>query len=299
MAITSTLSKYLNKAYAMDGTWEETKHHRADNGQFTSGTGRGKSKGDDNGDKDGDESGERKEMSEEQATKIVRKAFEEAKCELKALKLVNHALNADVKEADEGMLNAINKYLTERGLKARIADKTTFKIAEDGYDDMQVVDDPMLEVLIDLCEIDMLAKDLHYRAKGRSFYGIHQLADLVKEIGDNADDLNEVYYMGEKGEEPPERSFVAAKAAELVGMVGGEEELLKALAEACANAASAVENTKKGGVASGTAAVLDEVSKKALQAKGLLARTMKSIENGRTIDAVVSKGVAIKPESAA
>lgn len=298
MAGISVLQRYLRPA--QDADWEEGKHHRADNGRFTSGSGNGKqtSKVDGKGKSKADvpSGGKRREMSEERASKFVREAFKSADRKLNGLKLSGHTLEADTDKADDAACSAINEFLTKHGLRAKVVGESRFSIAEDGFDDIQVVDDPMLEVLVDLCRVGMLAKDLHYRADGKEFYAVHQLADLVGDVAHIADDLNEVYYMGERGEEPPETAFVAAKAAELVGKADGEDALVKALAAACADTANAVEAAKAEAVSAATSAVLDELAKAALRSKGFLLRMT---EREDAIDRVVAKGVFFKPDAAA
>jgi DNA-binding ferritin-like protein len=289
MLNSTVLSKYLKSA--MDSsTWEESKHSRDDDGKFTSGD-KGKKKEDVPKDKPKD--GKiREEMNQERAEKYVRTAFKEANKPLKKVELVNRSIKADTDVADENTLKTINEVLKKHGLAARIEDNNSYRIAEDGFDDLRVVDDPMLNLLVCLCKFDLVAKDLHYRAKGKPFYGIHQLADFVGEINRKADDINEVYYMGEKVEDPPERAYVAGKAAELVGKSGDEDALIKSLAEICQETASAVEVAKKDGtLPSGVHAILDDISKLALRAKGFMTRTM---ENSAVIGNAVKKGVVIK-----
>lgn len=298
MAGNSAIQKYLKAA--QDADWAESKHHRADNGRFTSDSGRahgksaeeerkGKAKG-------GSDGGRRKEMSEEQASRFVRAAFKSADRKLNGLKLSGHALEADTDKADEEACSAINGFLKKHGLRAKVDGETKFRIAEDGYDDIRVLDDPVLEVLVDVWRIKMLANDLHYRAGGKEFYALHRFASEAMYLVDHADELNEVYYMGEKGGIPPDTAFVVAKAAELVGRAGGEDECIKAAVAACSDAANAAGVAKKGGVSSGTAAVLDEIAKNALRLKGLLGRMTAQKD---AIDAVVAKGVYFKPDGAA
>lgn len=141
--------------------------------------------------------------------------------------------------------------------------------------------DPMFYLLTSLCAVGMLAKDFHYRAKGKAFYALHLLADLVYDATHLFDEINEVYYMGECGSVPPLMASVSAKAAEMAGKcncgcdttVSEEDCILSALIARCKATAGAVEECKSLAPKSGTAAVLDEISKKMLTASGLLART--------------------------
>lgn len=285
-------TEILPGATGLDGKWEEEKHHRADNGRFTSGGGRGKVKGrEEKEEEKKDGTGEKHDKKDRpfdpiKMRYVISDAFRQTGGGLKEIKNVHrhYEVKIDVKwpGAAFGKCHALNKVLGRHHMKARIENPRKWnelRIGMDEYDDAQIVDDPMLEVLVDLCRIELLAKDLHYRAFGKPFYGIHQLADLVGEISKDSDALNEVYYMGEKGENPPKRADVASKAAQIVSGRGTEaalqgDELINSLCAACTETAAAVERAKKPGVSSGTAAVLDGISQKALQAKGLLARTL-------------------------
>ena len=142
--------------------------------------------------------------------------------------------------------------------------------------------DPMFYLLTSLCVVGMLAKDFHYRAKGKAFYALHLLADLVYDATHLFDEINEVYYMGECASVPPLMASVSAKAAEMAAKdrcgngdtpVDEDACIPAALIARCKATAGAVEECKSLAPKSGTAAVLDEISKKMLTASGLLART--------------------------
>ena len=80
------------------------------------------------------------------------------------------------------------------------------------------VNDPYIDffnLLADLKRIGMSAKNLHYRAKGNEFYGIHLLSDLIYSINSLADELVEVYFMGELGQDAPMMEEVCRKAADI------------------------------------------------------------------------------------
>lgn len=133
--------------------------------------------------------------------------------------------------------------------------------------------------------VGMAAKDLHYRAKGDSFYGEHLLADLVWKIESLSDDLIEVYYLGEKGAEAPLMSDICRAAADkiMVSMAISDstkpmptEFWASRLLEVCEKCAEHVEKVKAIlEPKAGTQAVLDEVSKEVLVAAGLLKRNLK------------------------
>lgn len=174
----------------------------------------------------------------------------------------------------------------------------------------------MMDLLSNLCMIGMLSKDLHYRAKGKPFYGLHELSDKIWTIRHLSDELTEVFFLGEKGSVPPEQSAIAMKASlglEHLGIrdFGGnndEDAILMALYQACQNCAKAVETAKaSGSFKSGTNAVLDEISKLALLFGGLIARTAKDlldkVERARArayskaMKPIAEKGIVITPSS--
>lgn len=145
--------------------------------------------------------------------------------------------------------------------------------------------DPIFEVATNLLSVGMLAKDLHYRARGKAFYAIHLLADLVWESRREVDELLEVYYLGEMRTVPPLMCHFERSAAEKAGKTllhanapgdnrsFSEDQILQALVNRCEAVAGCVEWAKSLALRSGTNAVLDEISKKALQNAGLLTRT--------------------------
>lgn len=71
----------------------------------------------------------------------------------------------------------------------------------------------MLDVLSRLTAIKHYAKDIHYNAKGDSFYAVHLLMDRIADDLDGfIDSINEVYYLG-AGNLPP-KSREVLKVAE-------------------------------------------------------------------------------------
>lgn len=152
----------------------------------------------------------------------------------------------------------------------------------------QTGEDAIKPVLVGLAKIGMIAKDFHYRATGKSFYGNHLLGDLLWRIDSLSDKVNEVYYMGEKRENPPLRGFIYAEAGNSISDYGNDDSaMIAALLQACEETAAAVEAAKKSfgcgeccegerkPLMSGTVSVLDEVSQQCLQAIALLNRVSK------------------------
>ena len=134
--------------------------------------------------------------------------------------------------------------------------------------------------------VGLAAKDLHYRAKGEAFYSEHLLADLGWQIEKLTDDFIEVYYLGDKGWNPPLMGQIYGIANTWVnnatgGMSADSEEAsteywARRLLRVCEDLIENVEIakdvlTKKAG----TQAVLDEISKQVLQVAGLLKRNLK------------------------
>lgn len=150
--------------------------------------------------------------------------------------------------------------------------------------------DPFLEILVNLCAVGMLAKDFHYRCKGKAFYGEHLLADLFYEVENESDDINEIRYMGELQANPPLRAEIARMAVEVIDwlpMKADENGLVEALYDRMNALVGLVEQAKalNPAPASGTTAVLDTISQKALQAAGFLRRVMAGDDMTEKVDA--------------
>ena len=82
----------------------------------------------------------------------------------------------------------------------------------------------MLELLALLCAIKNYAKDIHYNAKGESFYGIHLLMDRVTDNLDSfSDTIKEVCYMG-AGNEPPSSREILKYAIAYIPVIGEDNK---------------------------------------------------------------------------
>lgn len=150
--------------------------------------------------------------------------------------------------------------------------------------------DPFFALLANLCAVEMLAKDYHYRCMGKAFYGEHLLADLIHDVGDKADDIFEIRYMGELQVTPPFKADVAREAVRIIDdlpMMANENGLIEALYERTNALVGLVDKIKDSPIeiASGTTAVLDAISEKALQAVGFIKRTMTGGDMSEKIDA--------------
>lgn len=137
------------------------------------------------------------------------------------------------------------------------------------------------EVLASIKAVGMAAKDLHYRAKGESFYGEHLLADLGWQVERLTDDFIEVFYLGDKGWEAPLMKGIYQQAT-LIGQEppppenSPSEVWARRLLEVCEILVANVEKAKKTLTSkAGTQAALDEISKQVLQVVGLLKRNLK------------------------
>ena len=162
------------------------------------------------------------------------------------------------------------------------------------YDAMPVtekqLESPMEKLLKTISATAMVAKDLHYKAHGKPFLANHELADMVAEIEKHKDTINEIYYMGELQSNPPLSVVICGGGVEIVrglygeGMAVEEDNLIGDLHSLCQQVAEAVESVKEGtGIKSGTQAVLDEISKDALQCAGFLKNVLNGM--GTKVDA--------------
>lgn len=129
--------------------------------------------------------------------------------------------------------------------------------------------------------IGMCAKDMHYRCKGKSFYGLHQLADMTWKLEDETDQIAEIYFMGERGITPPRMQEVCKSAAEIhVVYPSDDKYFIGGLMNICLRTMNMIEGIKKNfpDLKSGTIAVLDQISQQCLLNIGLLDQTLKGAD---------------------
>lgn len=141
-----------------------------------------------------------------------------------------------------------------------------------------VPDDDMTDLMAKVKRIGMCAKDLHYRAKGKPFYGLHQLADLAYEVESDTDQIAEIYFLGDRGIEPPRMDEVFLKACNLVVFYPRDENyFIGGLMDICRVTMHSIEDIKAKfpDIKSGVCAVLDKISEHCLLAIGLLDQTLK------------------------
>lgn len=83
----------------------------------------------------------------------------------------------------------------------------------------------MLDILARLTAIKHYAKDIHYNAKGDSFYAVHLLMDKVVDgLDDFIDSINEVCYLG-AGDVPPSSKEVLRLANAVIPIITDEDNL--------------------------------------------------------------------------
>lgn len=111
--------------------------------------------------------------------------------------------------------------------------------------------------------IDWIADDIHYNSRGASFYGLHLMADKIRDFGDAADELKERYWLGFLETTPPSGKYFAQKAISLYGRYEGLG-YLDAAKEAAADLVSMVKSNSPDDLPNGVTAILDEISSHAL-----------------------------------
>lgn len=161
---------------------------------------------------------------------------------------------------------------------------------------------PMEDLLKHIAATAMVAKDLHYKAKGKPFLANHELADMIADIEEHKDTINEVYYMGEQQSNPPLSTTICGGAVDIVkGLYGenmspDENILIGNLHSLCMHDIDLVERVKELGVKSGTQAALDEISKDSMQyagfLKNVLSGTATDIDADATTDGIEEPVVA-------
>ena len=138
----------------------------------------------------------------------------------------------------------------------------------------------MRKVLVTACAYETLVKDLHYRSQDEWFYALHTLADKIWQLTNPMDDLKEAYWLGWLNGLPPEEANIKLDASEYVKTLGlagqdGNRALVTAVSATAADGISVVEAAKAvTGLPGGVHAILDEISKAFLVAKGLCWRTL-------------------------
>lgn len=136
----------------------------------------------------------------------------------------------------------------------------------------------MTMLMARLKEIGMNAKDVHYRAKGKAFFALHEMADLIWDMDKLTDNIAEIYFMGERLKEPPLLSVVYAQALTISTRDAGElTQFIERLRDSVGICIQEVEEIKKEfpDLTSGVVALLDEISQKSLIALGFLEQTLK------------------------
>ena len=139
-------------------------------------------------------------------------------------------------------------------------------------------DEEMEDLMAHLKCIGMCAKDMHYRCKGKSFYGLHQLSDLTWQTADETDNIAEIYFMGERGITPPRMKEVCARAVNIEVMYPSNDKyFIGGLMYICLQTMHKIESIKSRfpDMKSGTVSVLDKISQNCLLNIGLLDQTMK------------------------
>lgn len=139
-------------------------------------------------------------------------------------------------------------------------------------------DAQMTLLMAHLKRIEMCAKDLHYHMKGKPFYGIHLLADLIFETGALSDKIAEVYFLGSRETVPPRMDKVAKIAIEIPVVFSRDDSyFVSGTMNICKKTMDLVEDIKATypDIKAGVSAVIDEISQQCLLALGFLSRTMK------------------------
>lgn len=140
--------------------------------------------------------------------------------------------------------------------------------------------DKMFEVLVAIEVAEWLLKNMHYRANEQYAYALHSLAQRCDFFGYTKDDLKECYWLGFKQGLPPNETTIhesALMASESFKGALTNKELLEAVQTAATRGIDAVEAAKaEEGLPGGIHAILDDVSKTFLRARGLCHMSLSS-----------------------
>lgn len=120
------------------------------------------------------------------------------------------------------------------------------------------------------------AKDIHYNAKGESFYSTHLLMDRVADgIMEQIDQINEICFLG-MGKPAPDSQNILKNAADDMPQIWNNdweniEQLKNYIGGTIENILEIEQNNE---VNSAEASLLDDIAKSLMQKKGLLLRTI-------------------------
>ena len=128
----------------------------------------------------------------------------------------------------------------------------------------------MLDILARLTAIQQYAKDIHYTAKGDSFYAVHLLADRVADgLDDFSDSIKETHYLG-GGELPPQSKEVLRLAIAYIPVLTDTRENLTRLGSLISSTLDALGETMGNGRAD--ASLLDNIAQDLKLKLGLINR---------------------------
>ena len=122
----------------------------------------------------------------------------------------------------------------------------------------------MIDVLVMIEVVKWLARDLHYKFQGPTFYANHLLADRVKDFGSADDDLKEGYWLGCLDTTPPDDKDIAELATTTYNeIINAKPCLLTKLLEGLDRLDNSVGEAKKdASLNGGVHAILDDISKR-------------------------------------
>lgn len=128
----------------------------------------------------------------------------------------------------------------------------------------------MLDILARLTAIQQYAKDIHYTAKGDSFYAVHLLMDRVADgLDDFSDSIKETHYLG-GGELPPQSKEILRLAIAYIPVLTDTREDLTRLGSLISSTLDALGETMGNGRAD--ASLLDNIAQDLKLKLGLINR---------------------------
>lgn len=128
----------------------------------------------------------------------------------------------------------------------------------------------MLDILARLTAIQQYAKDIHYTAKGDSFYGIHLLMDRVADgLDEFSDSIKETHYLG-GGELPPQSKEILRVAEAYIPVLTDTREDLTRLGGLISSTLDALGETM--GNSRADASLLDNIAQDLKLKLGLINR---------------------------
>lgn len=133
----------------------------------------------------------------------------------------------------------------------------------------------MKDILVLLIAIQRTAKDVHYHAFGKDFWGNHLLADRIYDgLEDLMDEIQENYFLGHEEEAVPQK-VLYEEASRRMTSYNEVSEMLKLLDELIVECIAKIEWVAEGELTAGDSDLLGRICSDLQKKHGFLVRRFK------------------------